>query len=198
MPRYFVPITEDELKQKIAEKVAGHAALESHIEKSCVFSAQNLFKRNSRESCYAMSWMKRLTPQIQKDLSKIEFDDENLYFTESQCQGDDCGIKTLDNGLTYLGAYGGGDWELPVYFIIYWDGKKLRGYIPTDGNVFNHYTKMAFGSGQDYEGDLPEGIDEEEDIDGYELNKRYGDPEAEPYFDMPKIVEDIKKRILKK
>lgn len=79
----------------------------------------------------------RLTPQIEKDLSKVEFDSENIDAEK---------IKTLSNGMYYLGVFAGGDWEQSVFFVIYWDGNKLRGYIPKEGNLWNTDTKIAYGN----------------------------------------------------
>ena len=47
-------------------------------------------------------------------------------------------------------AYAGGDWEEPVYFIVYLDDKnKLRMYVPKCGNVYNNLTKEALGNDED-------------------------------------------------
>lgn len=78
--------------------------------------------------------------QLNNDLSKVKFDEENL--------GSIGGIKT-SNGITYIECYGGGDWEIPVLFYIYWDGQKFRGYIPTCGNSFNRKLKIALGNNSD-------------------------------------------------
>ena len=95
-----------------------------------------------------------MTPTVVKDLSKIEFDAEN------RCEGMDCfssptpdimGVHTTSTGVTYYGCMFGGDWEFPVYFIIYWDGKELRGYIPTDGQCYDVKSKAAYGSGDEEE-----------------------------------------------
>lgn len=81
---------------------------------------------------------------------KVSFDLEN--FAESPR---DFGPKALmgyhtdPNGLTYCGFAAGGDWEHPVFFLVYWDGKKLRGYVPTDGNPWNSITKTAYGNDED-------------------------------------------------
>jgi hypothetical protein len=78
---------------------------------------------------------------------KISFDLENVdaeYDTDRLT-----GYHTLDNGLSFLGLSCGGDWEYPVFWIIYWDGKELRGYVPTEGNYFNRITKEAYGNGDD-------------------------------------------------
>jgi hypothetical protein len=56
------------------------------------------------------------------------------------------GMHTLDNGLTFFGFAVGGDWELPVYMIVYFDGKKLRLYTPSYGNLVNLDFKSALGS----------------------------------------------------
>lgn len=82
--------------------------------------------------------------QIQNDLSKITFDFENLDVEDEAYEN--TGFHTLDNGLSFLFGMASGDWECAIGFIIYWDGKKLRGYIPTLGNTFNLKKKCAFGS----------------------------------------------------
>jgi len=87
-------------------------------------------------------------PQVKKDLAKVEFDFEN-----EDCNNGCNHIKYFQvapNGLPYWGMDAGGDWEVPVFFIIYWDGKKLRGYIPTEGNTWNTDTKSAYGNAMDY------------------------------------------------
>lgn len=80
-----------------------------------------------------------------KDIRKVNFDTENVLV-------DDFYVGA--NGIPYLLVYMGGDWEIPVYAMLYWDDKSLRGYVPTYGNSFNAYTKTAFGSEQEYFDDL--------------------------------------------
>jgi hypothetical protein len=97
---------------------------------------------------------KHLTPQVEADLDKVEFDTENISDSTSDAWGwknkqSLLGYRTLDNGLTFLGVNAGGDWEVPIFFIIYWDGKKLRGYIPTEGNTWNTISKVALGNGEE-------------------------------------------------
>jgi hypothetical protein len=87
-----------------------------------------------------------LTAQVTKDVSKVYFSSENFGCFPEQGYNNELGFHTLDNDFTYLGCMGGGDWEFPVFYIIYWDGKKLRGYVPTDGNMFNRSTMMAYGN----------------------------------------------------
>lgn len=118
MSRSFVRITVKELKRKIVEVRA----------------------RDFTD-------YKHLTPTVEKDLNKIQFDTENIDDQSSiPNKRDFLGYHTLSNKMPYLGVYAGGDWENPVYFIIYWDGQKLRGYIPEDGNLYNTDTKQAYGN----------------------------------------------------
>jgi len=93
--------------------------------------------------------------QIQKDLSKVSFSKENHFFARLQHPDDIpapidslMGLQTLGD-LTFLGGYAGGDWETPVFFILYWSGKKIRAYIPDKGNTWNKKTKKAFGNADD-------------------------------------------------
>jgi hypothetical protein len=87
-------------------------------------------------------------PQIKKDLAKVEFDFEN-WDCDNGCKYIN-GFHVAPNGLPYWGDCAGGDWEIPIFYIIYWDGKKLRAYIPTEGNPWNTDTKSAYGNAPDY------------------------------------------------
>jgi len=72
-----------------------------------------------------------------KDITKIQFDFENIQVIE---------ISTFNSGLSYVLCCAGGDWEAPVYFYLYYDGKDIRGYTPTNGNTFHKKYKTAYGS----------------------------------------------------
>lgn len=78
---------------------------------------------------------------------KVLFDLENVK--DSVDFTPIAGFHTEKNGLTYYGVCVGGDWEFPVFVCIYWDGKKLRAYIPTEGNPWNTSTKTAYGNDED-------------------------------------------------
>lgn len=93
--------------------------------------------------------------QIIKDLSNIDFDLENLSTNDQAFlwyEGDTgtnlCGLNILPSGLCFCGAVAGGDWEQPLFYIIYHDKTQnaLRAYIPIKGNVINCDTLSAFGS----------------------------------------------------
>lgn len=87
---------------------------------------------------------------IQKD-NKFQTYAENVcgheYVQDEEEVGNHLmGMHTLDNGLTFFGFAVGGDWGLPVYMIIYSDGKTLRLYTPSCGNSVNLDFKCALGS----------------------------------------------------
>lgn len=89
-----------------------------------------------------------------KDI-KVDFDCEN-FATDPSAFGPKSliGLHTLPNGLTFHGFAAGGDWQHPVFFLVYWDGKKLRGYVPTNGNPWNTDTNRAYGNSRDEEKDF--------------------------------------------
>lgn len=78
------------------------------------------------------------------DWAKINFDYENVMLN---------GFYVTDGGTPYALMYVGGDWESPIGAALYFDGKALRGYVPKDGNYYNHKTKSAFGNGEEGEDD---------------------------------------------
>ena len=88
--------------------------------------------------------------QIGQGLKRVEFDFENYYYEN------DPGYRPAGHllGPRYfgkipgVGCYAGGDWEHPLFFIVYLDedGQTLRAYIPKEGNIWNHKTNSAFGN----------------------------------------------------
>jgi len=95
-----------------------------------------------------------LMDTVSKDYDKIAFDNENISISVSyvNMKGTELnGLQITSTGIPYVGYYCGGDGGSPLYLIIYWDGKKLRGYIPIAGNTVNA-DNTAFGC--DYGDDL--------------------------------------------
>ncbi len=145
MARHFVEISQELLRAKIA----------AEAQKSLYWQDETI------DDLYNQVLL--LEGRVEKDLSKVIFDQENCD-TEPLgiLSGMDSllGFHTLENGLTYLGVRAGGDWEEPLFYIIYWDGKKLRAYIPKDGNTWNQQTKTAYGSEEEaddqYDGEEPD------------------------------------------
>ena len=85
--------------------------------------------------------------KAKKDLEKIYFDIEEILYD---------GIKVSATGIPFFWIMAYGECNCPVAFMLYFDGKDFRGYIPTYGNSFNPKTKTAFGceedSGKNYTG----------------------------------------------
>jgi hypothetical protein len=84
---------------------------------------------------------------FQKDL-KISFDWENTITLPDDVKHlrmeDVVGFHSIGD-LNFLGILAGGDWEIPVFFILYQDLKNnIRAYIPTRGNLFDITEKCAY------------------------------------------------------
>jgi len=68
--------------------------------------------------------------KLKKDLGKVEWDWEN--FETAGCSwAKGLGYQQVGE-LCFLGCHAGGDWENPVYFIIYW-AARCRGARPSLG-----------------------------------------------------------------
>ena len=92
---------------------------------------------------------------IANDLKKIDFDFENVTdFSDGEgfiMPGYDGGYEILSSGVQVCWCGAGGDWEIPVAFCVYIGSNgKLRGYVPTSGNVYNKKFKSAYGNNEDY------------------------------------------------
>lgn len=85
-----------------------------------------------------------LPTSVTDDIAKVDFDTENITLDGVSALKYPIGYRTLDNGMIALFASAGGDSQLPVCFVIYFDGKKLRGYVPTKGNVWHYSEKRAY------------------------------------------------------
>lgn len=87
------------------------------------------------------------TAPANKDVQKINFDFENNGATDEFYDKDIDKHSQLTDGTAIIWAFAGGDWEMPVQFVLYLDPKnKIRAYIPSDGNVYCHKCKCAYGS----------------------------------------------------
>lgn len=156
---------------------------------------------------YNDNWMDAATEEVPEEDYKILFDFENFddpkHTEEWANLCDYYEFKDFVVGL----CCAGGDWEIPVYFALYIDNKdKLRAYVPTAGNVFNYYTKAAFGSDLDDLEKMPESlIDDEtfepsEEWDGctseYDRWREYL-TEEEDYgvYNLNDMLQDIESRI---
>lgn len=123
------------------------------------------------------------TTLVHKDLSKINFDFENC--TE---MAGDIPTEQLPDGTAIFWCAAGGDWEVPLYFVVYLcDKNQVRAYIPTKGNTFCTHCKTAFGSC---------GCDKPTLSTGEEIDDDYDINEIEPDNDL--MYEDVCNRIITK
>src|SRR3989344_2463608 len=88
--------------------------------------------------------------RIAEGLKRVTFDFENYGCKTGERIGE---YKNLlgpryFGKIPAVGCAAGGDWEYPVFFIVFLDanGQTLRSYIPKGGNVWNYNTNDAFGN----------------------------------------------------
>lgn len=146
------------------------------------------------------SFIRGLLKYVGKDI-KVKFDLENTSDEEGFGPKGMIGYNQLENGLTFYGCVAGGDGERSVYFIFYWDGKNIRGYVPTEGNPWNTTTRMAYGNDSradlknakkrypSYFDDDEDDYNEEDEFDGHDF-----DFDFEPSLIKKDILERIKLR----
>lgn len=184
MARYFVKTDKEHLAVMILTAFSTHDKFryDEWTENYGVSNWSHPIKVILKSEGDGIPW-RNLTPKIASDLKKCEFDMENVD-CKSGYDGADkiAGFRTLPNGLTYLGVSAGGDWESPIFFIIYSDGKHLRAYMPKDGNPWNTDTKQAYGN--------------DEESDNKNAKKRFGvNHYDEAHLDADLIIKDIESRI---
>ena len=134
--------------------------------------------------------------KISKDLAKVveDFPTENLHLDGIPLFDGGLGFRELDNGFSFLGACCGNDWEFPVFVVIYFDGKDLRGYVPKRGNSWNWHKNTPFmhESDEDHEADLAflQGR-----YPGEEINEDNMQDYLDKVVNVYEMLEDIKERI---
>lgn len=167
MSRFFQKIDLDTFKAKIKETFMCKKDVSLHC-KQCNHTHDD--SKDEYCSGFIFEWLRSAT--IKSDI-KVQFDMENYSLVEEDSfAGYMCGIHTLPNGMHALFINAGGDWEFPICFIVYWSGKGLRAYVPTDGNVWNRKYKCAYGSEVNFECYEEEEWDGEEDLLATKVNNQ--------------------------
>ena len=169
MPRYAPTMPQADLRQMIIDKAVANNYIEEYGDLDP--ANPDMFR------LVHMLLMEELVNEVEKDWGKIDFSTENMDVTAE---------KVTPGGVPYLQIRAGGDWESPLVCILYFDGKKLRGYVPKDGNTYNHRTKAAFGNN---DSDAADGL--KQFGSRYDDSKGYVD--VEPDFAL--LEQDIAKRI---
>ena len=197
--RNSVKISQDELWKKI---VARAKKIGEYIDEDT--------EDDGPDGEYACEFIRELIygdETIHKDI-KFAIDSENILTPYDDPDDYELGIQTFKD-LTYYALKMGGDWELPVFMIIYYDGKKLRAYIPSYGNLVNLDCKCAFGSEDSVIDDVQAekllkkykklGIEPEDPdyIDWSELYcQMYSETRDSAAFNYRAMFEDIQTRII--
>ena len=135
-------ISPEELAQRIKDALVNKAKKDdSERDLEHAFSKDGSLDKDSTDLGFSLCSL------LGSDI-KVRFDGENFDADTAFDSGaaNLGGFQTLGSGLTFFGCAAGGDWEHPVFYIVYWDGKKIRGYVPTDGNPWNTDTKEAYGN----------------------------------------------------
>lgn len=83
--------------------------------------------------------------EIDHENITMEWDEWDIKFSGDAEPAQYLGIHTI-NGLTFCGVLTGGDWEHPIFLILYWHNGNIHVYIPKRGNLVNMDAKTAFGS----------------------------------------------------
>lgn len=147
--------------------------------------------------------------EFEVDHENLEFETWRGYKDKDKAEGL-LDVHTID-GLTFCGMVTGGDWEVPLFMIFYWDGEKVCTYFPRKGNPINLDAMTAFGSEGEELGDYvdeltPKGVALKATYERLGLHKymedwcdwtgayyaKYGlDSEGEIPFNWDAIKEDI-------
>lgn len=165
MFRKTVPaITEDELKRKLCDAVRAHcddSDYQDYLDNIECFSDDKVDEEDPLPWGHAVSMLLNCSDKIRHD-KDIDVDHENIaldwsdwdtHYSGTAEPAKYLGVHTI-NGFTFCGVETGGDWEYPIFVILYWDGSDIHAYIPKRGNTVNMDTMTAFGSESDTLGNL--------------------------------------------
>lgn len=179
-------ITVNEFKEKLLEFLIQYSP-------GSTYDRAEFMKSNDPLSGYtgSSSLLGRFTEAIEsdivtKDLSKIRFGHDNGTAANITGNSNFLGLHVTESGIPFIGARLCGDEEfVEVYFIVYFDGKNIRGYVPYYGNTYNPKTKAAFGI--DHE--------DEDEVLMNSIGKTLEDDFEDIQADETKLLIDVNSRI---
>jgi hypothetical protein len=114
-----------------------------------------------------LPYLSELSPQLKADLSKVDFDWENYTsgtdlidqaWRSRSNQTSEFGYSLRiigphnrmgPEGVSWIGCSAGGDWEQPIFFMLYMSNDQVRAWIPKKGNCWNYDTHTALGNDED-------------------------------------------------
>ena len=90
---------------------------------------------------------------ICEGFSGVDFDLENAEYKSQEGVGNWGTLlgPRMFGKVAGIGCFAGGDWEWPIFFVIYLDrdGKTFRSYVPKNGNTYNYELESAFGNNEE-------------------------------------------------
>ena len=146
-------ITEQELKQKLCDAVRIHCDDYDYQDYLDNIEDFGIDEEDPLPWGQAVSTLLNCSDRIY-EAKDVCVDHENIELEwdgwRAHCSGtcepaEYLGIHTI-NGFTFCGVLTSGDWEWPIFAILYWDGKDIQIYIPKRGNKVNVDAMTAFGS----------------------------------------------------
>lgn len=144
-------ISMDEFKKKLLDFIVKYNPTNKIDEATFLASSDPIDGRtNSCSLLWCLCEAIENDSTVNKDLKKIEFQHDNgtaYRIPNSDFYPDEfIGLHMTKTGLPFLGMSSCGDEEwVEVFFILYFDGTKMRGYVPYYTNTYNPNTKAAFG-----------------------------------------------------
>lgn len=148
-------ITEDELKQRLCDAVRIHC--DDYDYKDYLDAIEDFADDEDEEDPLpwgqAVSILLNRSDRIRQDKDicvnheniELDWSDWNTHCAGTDAPAKCLGVHTID-GFTFCGVETGGDWEYPIFLILYWDGSDIHAYIPKRGNMVNMDAMTAFGS----------------------------------------------------
>lgn len=138
--------------------------------------------------------------KIGEGLKRVSFDFENYEYIRGSLIGQFGNLlgPRYFGKVPAVGCAAGGDWEYPVFFIVYMDhdGVTLRSYIPKNGNTWNHDTESAFGNDEKADANF---LVSWVTTNRYDLLFKIIEPNptdnAEVMFDENEIIKDIEDNV---
>jgi hypothetical protein len=91
--------------------------------------------------------------EIREGLGRVRCGLENAEYDDCHGNGGKGSLlgPRMFGDVAGIGCFCGGDWEYPIFFVVYLDadGKTLRSYVPKNGNTWNYDLGSAFGNDEE-------------------------------------------------
>ena len=191
--RYFEQLSISDLKSKVL--AAQRKFVIAHSDKA------NTWTETELEEDWDTSDYYKLNNKLNNDARKIFMDHSQVSIETFLLLPNLLGYNMLGE-FSFLGLLSGDPSKLPIYWLIYWDGKMLRAYVPEKGNAANGAGYFGFyNTINKIYNSLPEEWDDEvvaikEKYNLNSLEEAYLNKHL--FYNRDEIVKDITERIIKR